>query len=49
MKLDYGRKLVEEGKIKPHIAKTFKLEQAAEAQDLVTRGGISGKVVLEIS
>jgi NADPH:quinone reductase-like Zn-dependent oxidoreductase len=48
LKLDYGRKLVEAGKIKPHIAKTFKLEQAAEAQDLVTKGGINGKVVLEI-
>lgn len=48
-KLDYGRKLVEDGKIKVHVAKTLKLEQAAEGQDLVTSGGVNGKVVLEVN
>lgn len=47
-KLDFGKKLVEEGKIKSHIAKTMKLKDAAKAQDLVSAGGINGKVVLEI-
>jgi len=37
-----------EGKINPQITKTMKLEQAAEAQDLVSKGGVNGKVVLEI-
>jgi NADPH:quinone reductase-like Zn-dependent oxidoreductase len=48
-KLEFGKKLVEEGKIKPHIAKIMKLAQAAEAQELVSAGGINGKVVLEIN
>ena len=48
-KLDYGRQLVEEGKIKPQLITAMKLEQAAEAQDIVSKGGINGKVVLEIN
>jgi NADPH:quinone reductase-like Zn-dependent oxidoreductase len=48
-KLDFGKQLVEQGKIKPHIAKIFKLEQAAEAQDAVSAGGLNGKVVLELN
>jgi len=48
-KLDFGSQLVDQGKIKPHIAKTMKLEQAAAAQDLVSAGGVNGKVVLEVS
>jgi NADPH:quinone reductase-like Zn-dependent oxidoreductase len=47
-KLDYGRQLVEQGKIKPRIAKTMKLDDAAKAQDMVSAGGIDGKLVLEI-
>jgi NADPH:quinone reductase-like Zn-dependent oxidoreductase len=47
-KLDYGRQLVEQGRIKPQIAKIMKLEEAAKAQDIVSAGGIDGKVVLEI-
>lgn len=47
-KMDYGKKLVEEGKIKPQIAKVMKLEDAAEAQELVSKGGLNGKIVLEI-
>jgi len=47
-KLEFGAKLVEEGKIKTRIAKILKLEDAAEAQDLVSGGGVNGKVVLEV-
>jgi NADPH:quinone reductase-like Zn-dependent oxidoreductase len=48
-KLDYCRQLVEQGKIKAHIAKVMRLEQAAEAQDLISGGGVNGKIVLEIN
>ncbi|ASU33972.1 NADP-dependent oxidoreductase [Mucilaginibacter xinganensis] len=48
-KLVFGTKLVEEGKIKNQIAKILKLEDAAEAQDLVSAGGLNGKVVLTVS
>ena len=41
--------MVEEGKIKTQIAQVMKLENAARAQDLVSSGGINGKIVLEIS
>jgi len=48
-KLEFGKKLVEENKITPHIAKVLNLEAAAEAQDLVTAGGLNGKVILQIT
>ncbi|WP_428329506.1 NADP-dependent oxidoreductase [Mucilaginibacter sp.] len=48
-KLEYGAKMVEEGKIKIQIAKVFKLEDAAKAQDLLSAGGLNGKVVLEVN
>jgi NADPH:quinone reductase-like Zn-dependent oxidoreductase len=48
-KLQFGAKLVEEGKIKVQIAKTLKLEDAGEAQDLVSAGGVNGKVVLIVA
>ena len=47
-KLDYGKQLVEAGKIIPQIVKIMKLEDAAEAQDMVSKGGINGKVILEL-
>lgn len=47
-KLNYGKVLVEAGKIKANITSVFKLEQAAEAQDLVSAGGVNGKVILEV-
>ena len=46
--LENGLNLVREGKIKPIIAKTFPLAQAAQAQDFVSAGGMNGKVVLEV-
>jgi len=48
-KLEFGKKLVEEGKIKAQIARTFSLVDAARAQDQVSAGGLNGKVVLVIS
>ena len=48
-KLEFGVKLLEQGKIKASIAKTIKLEQAAQAQDLVSVGGLNGKIILEIN
>ena len=47
-KLEFGTKLVEEGKIKPQIAETLNLNQAARAQDMVSVGGLNGKVVLKV-
>ena len=44
--LENGLSLVSEGKIKPLVSKTFKLEEAAQAQDLVSAAGVNGKVVL---
>ncbi|MDH4472736.1 MAG: NADP-dependent oxidoreductase [Fluviicola sp.] len=46
--LEYGLTLVSEGKLKPFVAKTFKLEEAAKAQDFVSAGGVNGKVVLVV-
>lgn len=46
--LENGVNLVLEGKIKPIIAKTFPLAEAAQAQDFVSAGGMNGKVVLEV-
>lgn len=46
--LENGLKLVSEGKLKPVVSKTFKLEEAAQAQDFVLAGGVNGKVVLVV-
>ena len=48
IKLEYGVKLVESGKIKSQVAKVMPLAQAAAAQDLVAAGGINGKLILEV-
>lgn len=47
IKLEYGTKLIEEGKLSIHISKTLMLEKAAEAQDLLEAGGINGKIILQ--
>jgi NADPH:quinone reductase-like Zn-dependent oxidoreductase len=47
--LSLGLQLLEEGKIKTIISTVMKLEQAAQAQDLVSAGGVNGKVVLAIN
>lgn len=44
--LQKGIDLIEAGKLKPIVSKTFKLEEAAMAQDFLTAGGVNGKVVL---
>ena len=47
--LENGLTLVTEGKLKPFVSKTFRLEEAAKAQDLVSAGGVNGKIVLVIN
>jgi NADPH:quinone reductase-like Zn-dependent oxidoreductase len=44
--LQNGFDLIETGKFKSIVSKTFKLEEAAIAQDFLTAGGVNGKVVL---
>lgn len=41
--------LLRQGKIKPIVAKTMKLEETAEAQRLVEEGKIVGKIILTIN
>ncbi|WP_216844769.1 NADP-dependent oxidoreductase [Rhodanobacter sp. L36] len=38
--------LIDEGEVRAHIAKTFRLEEAAAAQDFLEKGHLRGKVVL---
>jgi NADPH:quinone reductase-like Zn-dependent oxidoreductase len=40
--------LVASGKVKPHVQKTFRLEQAAQAIAAIEHGGSVGKVVLSL-
>lgn len=44
--LSNGLHLVETGRLKPLVSKTFPLAEAAKAQDYVSAGGVNGKVVL---
>ena len=44
--LQNGIDLIAEGKFKPIVSKTFKLEEAAAAQNFLSAGGVNGKVVL---
>jgi NADPH:quinone reductase-like Zn-dependent oxidoreductase len=41
-------KLVESGKVKPNVSRTFRLEQAVQAMAAVEHGGTVGKVVLSL-
>jgi NADPH:quinone reductase-like Zn-dependent oxidoreductase len=47
--LTAGLGLVREGKLRPIVSKTFRLEEAAQAQDFVSAGGGNGKVVLVVA
>jgi NADPH:quinone reductase-like Zn-dependent oxidoreductase len=40
--------LIDAGKVRPHIARTFPLEQAAEAQKSLEHDHIRGKIVLMV-
>jgi NADPH:quinone reductase-like Zn-dependent oxidoreductase len=46
--LENGLKLVKEGNLKGLVTKIFSLAEAAQAQDMVAKGGVNGKVVLTI-
>ncbi len=41
--------LIRDGKVSPHISRTFALEQAADAQEQLKQGGIAGKIVLSVA
>jgi len=45
---EIGR-LIDDGKVKPKIARTYALAEAASAQDFVEQGHTEGKVVLKIA
>lgn len=47
--LDYGLKMASEGIIKPVISKTMSLENAYYAQDILSKGGLKGKIILELN
>jgi NADPH:quinone reductase-like Zn-dependent oxidoreductase len=38
--------ILQQGRIKPLIAKRFPLEEERDAQELLGKGGVTGKVVL---
>lgn len=44
-----GLSMIVEGTLKPIVTKVFNLEQAAEAQDFLSAGGVNGKVVLKMN
>ncbi|MCE7039046.1 NADP-dependent oxidoreductase [Dyadobacter sp. CY312] len=44
--LQNGIDLMAAGKFRPIVSKTFKLEEAALAQDFLAAGGVNGKVIL---
>lgn len=46
--LEAGLDLENEGKLQPFVSQSFPLQDAAQAQDLVSRGGVHGKVILTI-
>jgi NADPH:quinone reductase-like Zn-dependent oxidoreductase len=42
-------KLVDAGQLVPHVSRTFRLEEAAAAHELVAAGSVQGKVVLTVA
>lgn len=44
-----GLALVNDGKLKPIVAKTFPLTEAVQAQDFLSAGSVNGKVVLMVA
>ena len=42
-------RLIDEGKVRPHVQSKYPLEQAAAAQDKLEHHHVQGKIVLEIS
>ncbi|MER6362891.1 NADP-dependent oxidoreductase [Kitasatospora sp. NPDC001527] len=42
-------RLVDEGRIRPHIAETFPLEEAGKAHELIATGRTQGKIVLTVA
>lgn len=48
-RLELGTNLIEQGKLKANVAKVMKLEEAAAAQELVSAGGLNGKIVITVN
>lgn len=48
-KLERGMRLAEEGTVNVRVARVMTLEQAAKAQDLLSEGGLNGKIVLRVN
>ena len=46
--ITFGLQLLPEGKLKPSVGNVLPMSEAAEAQNLVSAGGVSGKVILTI-
>lgn len=44
--LETGLDMIKTGKLKTFVTKTFRLSEAAQAQDFLSAGGVNGKVVL---
>jgi NADPH:quinone reductase-like Zn-dependent oxidoreductase len=40
--------LIEAGEVRPHIARTFALDEAAQAEEVLERDHVQGKIVLEV-
>jgi NADPH:quinone reductase-like Zn-dependent oxidoreductase len=47
--LDLGLKMAAKGIIRPSISKVMSLKDAALAQDILTKGGLNGKIILEVN
>jgi NADPH:quinone reductase-like Zn-dependent oxidoreductase len=43
------RLLIDDGKVRPHVERTFPLQDAAAAQQLLEREHVQGKVVLAVT
>jgi len=41
--------LLSENKLKPQISRTIKIEQAQEAHELIEKGGLKGKLIIEMN
>jgi NADPH:quinone reductase-like Zn-dependent oxidoreductase len=43
------RRLIDDGKVRPHVERTYALENAAAAQQALEREHVQGKIVLSVA